>query len=633
MPSSHRARPVRLALALALGALVLAPLAAPAQQGPAPAALAWSNENAPGGGGVWGLGGGPGALVLSGMGDLGTWRSADDGRTWTEIADFPAIVEARVAWSPAAPLEGYVHGFGGIARTADGGVTWDLVMSTPAAYRGDVDATGRAAMTWRDDAFRTHVSVTDDGGATWTEWHPPLPNFTSPYGLAFGRTASELLVMDMGNVWVTHDAGATWARTGPGGLDLAVEADGDAWRAGLGEVARSADGGDTWQAVTVPANAQTLAARPAGGVFMSTSQGFYVTKDDGATWTAMGHEDIAFGATTMMADPEDGEAVLVSSEFFGVVWIGPDGNGGYRAEVRTSGLPPIPVAAVAASADGGLVMANHDNLGVFVSRDGGLTWGHTGVGMGGSRMPALAVSGDGAVAYAGGRNLIFQPVFAASRDGGRTWTGGAFDAGGDGTVKAFAIDPADARHAFAAVPMDLAPSRVFETRDGGLTWASLPTFQGRLEGIAWHAPTRTLLAATGMGLLAYEPGPLGGAPAWQPRPTGAAAPWVASAGGAAFAPGAGALDLWRTPLADRTVVAPWADLPMFAARVALDPSASTLWAMTMPGQLHRCATTPLKPACENVTPPASAVAGVAFAGDGSRAWAASDEGLWTTALP
>lgn len=176
----------------------------------------------------------------------------------------------------------------------------------------------------------------------------------------------------------TEDAGQTWAHVSDG-LDGPVDFHSmEASRAdhsviyGIGHdgrVQRSADGGQTWEALgQAPEKLIDIATSPedAAALFAATEAGLFLSADQGVTWTA-----VIEGAPVSTVDSgADGVVRAVDLEQ-GLVTIGAGGEitpvsgalpDGYLLFLNTTSVDPLRLAAL--SAKGRLV----------VSDDAGVTW-------------------------------------------------------------------------------------------------------------------------------------------------------------------------------------------------------------------------------------------------------------------
>lgn len=205
---------------------------------------------------------GDSGLVLVGGFRGGLRRSVDDGVNWTEVkTDAEGPVLTILIWGDTALA---VAG-NAVIRSVDRGLTWrrsplPQVMFTDIARAGPVViAIGGAGM----------VARSGDGGETWeTRW---LPGTNLINAIAFADDRTAVLVGD-GIVLRTTDAGLTWkavrspARAVIRSIAFASATEGlgvGFW----GEAIRSADGGATWerQATGTRFHLTAVSARPGGG--------------------------------------------------------------------------------------------------------------------------------------------------------------------------------------------------------------------------------------------------------------------------------------------------------------------------------------------------------------------------------
>jgi photosystem II stability/assembly factor-like uncharacterized protein len=579
----------------------------------------WEQAPSPAGTAGWGIGGSSEAIVVSTISD-GSFRSTDNGHTW-EAVD-AGIDEGEIAFDPTDPTRGYYAGFGGVARTTDAGATWEKVIDTDRSHDVAVHEDGTVLVSVQNDEFVTDLRVSEDDGETWTalDWPSESPLVE---GLAFGSTSDDIVVLMLSDTWVSHDGGETWSHEDNGGRDLVSETDGTLWRAGSDGLERSTDDGDTWREVSSPANPDELAAHPEGGVYGATGEGVIVTTDGGQTWTNVGGEDVSWAATGLLADPQNPDAVLVSDENLGVSWIGPDGEGGYAFEGRTTGFPPVETFGLAASAEGSTLLAGTD-LGIYQSADGGASWGHTGAGTGFGGIGTVAAGPSGSHLYAGDSNLVFQPIAIASSDGGQTFETVVLE-GNDGRVTGIAVDPADPSHAWAAANIEMTDSKVYETTDGGQTWTKVLQIPVSVYDVAYDAEEEVLYAGTGVGVLASPTGGIAWAPAGGTGDVAA----VDAEQGTVYA-GNTAGDLWRST-ALGPALAPWASPGSGVDEIDADPtSGSPAWVTFENDGLASCASETLAGACTDRTPPPGAVHEATVSPDGDRVLAATpSEGLWS----
>jgi photosystem II stability/assembly factor-like uncharacterized protein len=244
----------------------------------------WSPLLAPAGGlQVWSLwvGAARPEVILAGTCPARVFRSADAGRTWAEAgtrmtADCPRILHTRVTCLLGDPDNADRLWAGveidGVHQSDDGGKTWRPV-GTGLSSR-DIHA---LALVPGDGAGRRLLAATNndlnastDGGATWRplEVGRELPwNYCRALAQVSGRPREVLLGHG--------DAPPGWA----------------------GVVARSRDGGDTWEVAAMPGRANstvwTFATHPADPDLIyaaSVSGEVYRSGDGGASWQKLGRE-------------------------------------------------------------------------------------------------------------------------------------------------------------------------------------------------------------------------------------------------------------------------------------------------------------------------------------------------------
>lgn len=593
--------------------------------------LSWSNETGPAGGPVGAITGTSDVLV-AGTWQLGTYVSHDNGNLWEEVDDFPAITEVHdAAWSPHNPDLGFVSGFGGLARTTDGGETWehlidDVTRTGPVAFHPDEEI---VAVNYRPaGTFDLHIWISDDDGDTWEDLGR-VDGGTNLNAIAFGPTRDHVYAIKSFGSYLTTDGGDTWTQFSEGGSSLAQQPDGTLWRAGFGPFSKSTDHGATWEEVEVEWNPRLIAGGP-GVLFTAGNDGIRTSTDGGDTWTLLGFEEATFGLTDLFVDPNNPDAVYLTDENLGVVWLGPSGSA-YALEGRTSGFPPVPVNTLGASADGSLLLAA-GSLGTYGSRDDGETWQHLGPGMGMASTRAVAASADGEVVYSGGQTLFFWPWLASSQDGGRTWTYNDINIGGDGYVTGLDTHPDDPLTAWVAVWGELTESHVFETTDGGETWDAILVSSTTIHDVAYHPGSDSVLVATQSGVQTYG----GLTQAWIPvSPGSGEARSVAAHGDHAFA-GVNNAQIYRTPVGQLPLLTPWGSTEGAAKDVAPDLEGGA-WLTLESGALTRCTASDdvlgLTGLCTDETPPDGGTQAALVRPDGASVFAASIEnGLWTAQL-
>lgn len=225
----------------------------------------------------------------------------------------------------------------GVWRSTNGGEDWDKPVESSISDPDGVWTNGDASIAMDDDgvlylsamtdesqlASTVPVQVSLDGGSTWTRWKELLPNaagiecdrqWTAARGQ--GESVTSIRCGSEGVMWRTTDGGLTYSGPFTIATDVAqmgpifYSPDGNLyttyWDFETVRIARSADGGLTWQNFAIADLVDTRsftvgAADSAGNLYVVWDESFSFTgldpatksrifvassQDDGATWSA-----------------------------------------------------------------------------------------------------------------------------------------------------------------------------------------------------------------------------------------------------------------------------------------------------------------------------------------------------------
>ena len=250
------------------------------------------------------------------------WSTTDGGATWTQtdvdgVSGLGAITtQGGTYWAAGAG--------NAIAHSADG-VHWTRDTVEAPVYLEGIAMTaggiGWAVGSGESDDWFSNSNVTTgivlktvDGGVTWEPVADPVLSGDALVSVTFDGPDDGRILGESGALYVTHDAGATWAPVGPDReapvtfAAITRSPDGVLWAVGktgsnddyygygsssTGVVWRSGDGGTTWEALDDPlfdvgGLSQVYAA--AGGEAWVAGEGGRIlyTADGGVTWAAAG---------------------------------------------------------------------------------------------------------------------------------------------------------------------------------------------------------------------------------------------------------------------------------------------------------------------------------------------------------
>lgn len=409
------------------------------------------------------------------------YGSRDGGTSWEPLRTGPAfpgyvatglVADQKVPGRLYATLAGQYGG--GLAVVSDDrGAGWKVL----ARFR-DTVATRALAVVPGEPALLAiggddGVRLSHDGGATWARSGGDTPGLVQVESLAFDPSDPRVLYAGTWRqAFRTKDGGATWARIAEGMvLDATVyswDFDGgnpkDIWVSTCGWVYRSKDGGDRWlRSKTGFTNRRSHAVRRdptrPGFVYAATVGGLHRSTDDGETWTRLSRESLV--VTALEVDARTGR-LYIGTEGEGVFF---SDDGGATLARGSAGLAEGRVSDIVADPNN---TARVLFFRAYAGEESGV-WEAEGRSVRRVSLDTLPASASLAVFRGeGGRTLLMLSSSAGvrvSRDGGERWA--APDAPPPGTPVALFGAP------FAA-PVLVTTSGVFRSSSDGREFAALP---------------------------------------------------------------------------------------------------------------------------------------------------------------
>lgn len=376
--------------------------------------------------------------------------SEDAGESWTRIFTFPEKVY-DLAISASDPSTMCAFGYSALFKSTDGGFAWTrslLPFFTEDDGEIALDPTdpdiifvaARVPFGFQPVQWCPAVYKSFDGGVTWLFWTlvytPGIP-----YCLAINPSQPSEIYVGIG--YEGSSAGAVF---------------------------KSEEGGGLWTNVsgTIGGHVRSLRIDPSDPrrVFAGTHLGVYRSADAGTTWLPNEGQISALCLTLDPLSPNilyaGGTDALHKSLDGGIRW----GRYDLAPAGEFKGLLSAGIKVHAGAA-----------AGLFMSRDGGLSWSEAQAGFMASDIKHLAVAPSRpAVLYAATKGIAWR-----SDNCGASWRKlPEFTSSHE--AQKFTVHPSDPDHVFAVVKHVANPSggintNVLESRDGGLTWRTL--FQGQ----------------------------------------------------------------------------------------------------------------------------------------------------------
>ncbi|HEV8044235.1 MAG TPA: hypothetical protein VGP38_03575 [Rubrobacter sp.] len=230
-------------------------------------------------------------------GHEGAAISENGGKTWRQVSDLEGADPMGWAIDPTDPKKMYAGGHPGFYRSEDGGETWSKDNSgLPGTDVHGLGMDPRNPDTLYASIMGAGLYRTTEAGESWepvnTEVGVMGPILVDP------RASETLFVAGMeGGFFRSEDSGKSWSELGtiPGGTTMWVSQsfeDPDTFYAANGGVAKSTDGGESWQPMDegLPEGVSTVAVASNdkrvvyAGVLEGTEARVYRSEDGGESW-------------------------------------------------------------------------------------------------------------------------------------------------------------------------------------------------------------------------------------------------------------------------------------------------------------------------------------------------------------
>jgi len=267
--------------------------------------------------------------LLAGTDTRGIYRSNNGGLTWERAW---TGLDASIIHDMTSDGSGRLYAAtpGGVARSFDGGNTWDLSLGQVGAESVFWVSNGTLlAGTTYDGIYRSL-----NGGAAWS---PTDDKLMYLYMRSFAEAPNGHLFSgaNAGLIYRSVDDGVTWDSVGIAGTNsevsaLAVASNGTVYAGWEQGVLRSTDDGATWQdaSVGLPAGVESFdfLFLPVGDILLSSNKGVFRSSNGGDSWelsgpvALLGARDLDRGSDGTIYCAVRGGGVAISMDG-GVTWL------------------------------------------------------------------------------------------------------------------------------------------------------------------------------------------------------------------------------------------------------------------------------------------------------------------------
>ncbi|HEY1251973.1 MAG TPA: hypothetical protein VGH97_12345 [Thermoanaerobaculia bacterium] len=390
----------------------------------------------------------------------GIFKTVDGGSSWREVGP-PEESFFTVAVAHSDPHVVYASSYAALWRSTDGGRSWTTVLT--AIYgppsRAEIDpADANHVWVVADGSARRSI----DGGATWTPMFAAEGvGFDSGVPSRLHRVRLEETGIDGYSLRFAYsdDRGATWSSGGtfdrgygPGRI-VGDPTDPDTVYT-TGDIFRSTDRGASWTRLPNDLGRfSDLAVDPLhpDTLYGATGNDLFVSRDDGTTWTVI----LDALAGSVAAVPFDGFTRVFAGTYRGL-YASDDGNT-WTASV--SGLRGAPWQSIALDPTSSGAIYAEGSEGFAASRNGGSTWSEDLMSPAAGSAVAVSPADPSRILASGWSSGIVR-----SRDAGATWEA-VFSPYGNASTIVF--DPKNPSTVYAAVFYPI------KSTDGGETWHSI----------------------------------------------------------------------------------------------------------------------------------------------------------------
>ncbi len=503
--------------------------------------------------------------IIHGGPESGLWRSADAGKTWTQVrGGFPAGELGRIGlnYAPSNPSIIYAQvegpeGRGGLYRSNDNGVTWEKRNSSDSQGQYYAKVQVDPANPDRVYIMNVNISVSDDGGRTLATLPTRAKHVDNHDIWVDPKNNDHYLVGCDGGLYESFDRAQTWifkANLPTAQLyDVAVSEEGPFYFAyggtqdnnsfGCPVRTRAVNilytecfvtmGGDGFYSRVDPKDPNTIYANMQHGGMVRfdkrTGERVYIQPqpakgDDAMRWnwdapliiSPHANTRLYFGAQRLYRSDDRGDSWRVVSPdlsrgidrnklpLMGRVWP----VDAIQKNVSTALYGNISSIAESPKQEGLIYVGTDDGL-LQITEDGGKTWRKVDKPAGAPEdayVQRIVASqhdpGTVYVAYDNHQNGDFKPYLLKSGDKGKTWVSISGNLPETGSVYAIAEDHVDGKLLFAGTEFGL-----YYTKIGGEKWirftGGLPTIMVR--DIAINRQTDDLVLGTfGRGIYVLD---------------------------------------------------------------------------------------------------------------------------------